>query len=106
MEFPFFIVTGARYGLSRCVKSMYLWRVNPYVEENKGKDKVRPYTCTEALYRPYGPIGGSRGIALPFLDYGTRKGEGSASRPGRSLPPGKTRYPLYRRLGGPQGRSG
>ena len=33
-------------------------------------------------------------------------GEGSASRPGRPLPPGKTRYPLYRRLGGPQGRSG
>ena len=33
-------------------------------------------------------------------------GEGSASRPGRSLPPGKTRYPLYRRLGGPKGRSG
>jgi hypothetical protein len=33
-------------------------------------------------------------------------GEGLASRPGRSLPPGKTRYPLYRRLGGPQGRSG
>jgi len=33
-------------------------------------------------------------------------GEGSASRPGRSLPLGKTQYPLYRRLGGPQGRSG
>ena len=33
-------------------------------------------------------------------------GEGSASLPGRSLPSGKTRYPLYRRLGGPQGRSG
>jgi len=33
-------------------------------------------------------------------------GEGSASRPGHSLPPGNTRYPLYRRLGGPQGRSG
>jgi len=32
--------------------------------------------------------------------------DGSASRPGRSLPPGKTLYPLYRRLGGPQGRSG
>jgi len=28
------------------------------------------------------------------------------SRPGRFLTPGKTRYPLYRRLGGPQGRSG
>jgi len=30
----------------------------------------------------------------------------SASHPGRSLPPVKTRYPLYRRLDGPQGRSG
>jgi len=33
-------------------------------------------------------------------------GEGSASGPGRPSPPGKTRYPLYRRLGGPQGWSG
>jgi len=32
--------------------------------------------------------------------------EWSAVRPGRTLPPGKTRYPLYRRLGGPQGQSG
>ena len=32
--------------------------------------------------------------------------EWSASRPGRTLPRGKTRYPFYRRLGGPQGRSG
>jgi hypothetical protein len=48
---------------------------------------------------------GSRGIALLFLDHGTRRGWGSASRPGRSLHPGKTRCPLYRRLCGPQGRS-
>jgi hypothetical protein len=48
----------------------------------------------------------SRGIALLFHDHGTRRAEGSASRPGRSLPPGKTRYQLYRRLDGPQGRSG
>ena len=49
----------------------------------------------------------SRGIALLFLDHGSRRGEGSASRPGRSVPPGKkTRYPLYRRLSGPQDRSG
>jgi hypothetical protein len=33
-------------------------------------------------------------------------GEWSAARPGRTLSPGKTRYPLYRRLGGHQGRSG
>jgi len=32
-------------------------------------------------------------------------GEWSAARPGHTLPPGKTRYPIYRRLGGPQGRS-
>jgi hypothetical protein len=49
---------------------------------------------------------GSRGIALPFLDHGTRRGEGSASRPARSLSPWMTRYPLYVRLGGPQARSG
>ena len=29
---------------------------------------------------------GSRGIALPFHDHGTRRGEGSASRPGRFTP--------------------
>jgi len=34
------------------------------------------------------------------------EGEWSAARPGRTLPLGKTRYPFYRRLGGPQGRSG
>ena len=33
-------------------------------------------------------------------------GEWSAARPGRTLPSGKTRYPFYSRLGGPQGRSG
>jgi len=32
-------------------------------------------------------------------------GEWSAACPGRTLPPGETRYPLYRRLGGPRGRS-
>ena len=31
--------------------------------------------------------------------------EWSAARPGRTLAPGKTRYPFYRRLGGPQGWS-
>jgi len=33
-------------------------------------------------------------------------GEWSAARPGRTLPPGKTRYTFYRRLVGPQDRSG
>jgi len=33
------------------------------------------------------------------------RGEWSVAQPGRTLPPGKTRYPFYRRLGGSQGRS-
>ena len=40
-----------------------------------------------------------RGIAILFHDGGTRRGEWSAARPGRTLPAGKTRYPFYRRLG-------
>ena len=50
---------------------------------------------------------GTRGIALLFHDHGTRRGWGLSITP-RPLfaPPGKTRYPLYRMLGGPQGQSG
>jgi len=33
-------------------------------------------------------------------------GVGCQRHPPAALPPGKTRYPLYRRLGGPQGRFG
>ena len=36
----------------------------------------------------------------------TEGGEWSAARPGRTLPPGKTRYPFYGRLGGPEDRYG
>jgi len=32
-------------------------------------------------------------------------GEWSAASPGRNFPQGKTRYPFYRRLGGPQDQS-
>jgi hypothetical protein len=42
----------------------------------------------------------------PFWTSALERGERSASRPGRFLPPEKTRYQLYRRLGGPQDRSG
>jgi hypothetical protein len=36
----------------------------------------------------------SRSIALPFHDHGTRRGEGLASRPGRSFTPGKDPVPI------------
>ena len=71
----------------------------------KVKIKVTPVQALRLCTDPTAHRG-SRGIALPFHDHGTRWCEGSASRPGRSLPPGKIRYLLYRRLGGPQGRSG
>ena len=64
------------------------------------------------FYRHWGyvqtvrPIGGVEVQLYPFMTTTLEGGEGSASRPGRSLPPGKTQYQLYRRLGGPQGRSG
>ena len=66
---------------------------------------MHPCTGTEALHRPYGPYGGVEVQLYPFMTTVLEGGEGSALRPGRSLPPGKTRYPLYRRLGGSQGRS-
>jgi len=57
-------------------------------------------------YRPGVAQRVGTGIALLFHDRGTRRGEWSATRPDRILPPGKNRYPFYRGLGGPQGRSG
>ena len=47
---------------------------------------------------------GSRGIALPFHDHSTRRGWGVSIMPRPLFTPRKD--PLYRRLGGPQGRSG
>ena len=49
---------------------------------------------------------GSRGIVLLFHDLGTRWGSVVSVMPQSPLPPRKTRYPLYKRLGGPQDRSG
>jgi hypothetical protein len=50
---------------------------------------------------------GSGAIALPFLEPLSQMWFGwSTPRPGRFTPGKQTRYPLNRRLGGPQGRSG
>ena len=47
-----------------------------------------------------------RGIGLLFYDHGTRRERVVSSTRRPTLPPEKTRYPLYRRLGRRQGRSG
>ena len=49
---------------------------------------------------------GSRVIALPFYDNGSRRGWGVTVTPWPLFTPGKTLCPLYRRLCGPQDRSG
>jgi len=49
---------------------------------------------------------GSRGIDLPFLGHGTRRGRGVSVTPRPLFTPITDLFPLYRRLGGPQGRSG
>jgi hypothetical protein len=49
---------------------------------------------------------GSRGIAYPFFNLGVRRGVGGQSHAAAALSPGKTRYPSYRWVGRPQGRSG
>ena len=48
---------------------------------------------------------GSRCIALLFLQPRRQMRVGGQRPAPAALPPGKTRYQLYRRLGGPQGRS-
>ena len=55
-----------------------------YVMEQAVIKKKKPFSITAAL----------------------EGGEWSAARPGRTLPPGKTRYLFYSRQGGPQGRCG
>jgi hypothetical protein len=49
---------------------------------------------------------GSRGIAVLFLNLGAILMVGGQRHAPAAGPPGRPQYPLYRRLCGPQGRSG
>ena len=73
----------------------------------EGKKKVK-CTLVQALRLCTGrtPYRESRSIALHFHDHGTRRGWGVSVTLRPLFTPGKTRYPLYRRLSGPQGNSG
>ena len=72
-----------------------------YVKKHVKKVKVK-----WSRYMPDVAQTVGRCIALLFHDRGTRRCEWSAARPGRTLPTGKPQCPFYRRLSGPQGRSG
>jgi hypothetical protein len=66
---------------------------------------VHPCTGTEALVQAVWPKGGVE-VLYSLMITALEGSEGTASHPGRYLPPGKTRYSFYKRLGWPQGRSG
>jgi hypothetical protein len=65
----------------------------------KGKGKVLPIPGHE------GPEGEQRYSCTLSLPLALEAGAWSTPRPGRFTPGKETRYPLYRRLGGPQSRS-
>jgi hypothetical protein len=67
---------------------MYSWNMLPY---KVTKSKVYTITGLAALK-------GGRGIALPILNLGTRRGGWSAPRPGR-FTPGKDPVPIVQEAG-------
>jgi hypothetical protein len=72
----------------------------------KGKaERIKSPCLIKAPHREN--ILGSGGIAPPFLISAQDGGEWSPSRPRHFTPRGRNpRYPLYRKVGGPQSRSG
>ena len=71
----------------------------PQSPTSKGKGKVLPITGHEGP--KWEQTYSSTLPSTLALD-----GVGSQHHTSAALPPGKTRYPLYKRLGGPQGRTG
>ena len=70
--------------------------------DNADRIKVKiKYTLVQALRLCTGRTAhwGSRSIALLFLYHVIRRGEGSVSRPGRSLPPRKDPVPIVQEAG-------
>ena len=80
-------------------------RVLKYIPENRSSRRVK-CTLVQALRLCTGCMAhrGSRGIALLFLDHGTRREWGVSVTPRPLFTAGNTWHPLYRRLGGPQGQ--
>jgi len=70
------------------------------------------YTATFPVLKTYPKVSSSLQTEYVFMPYqivavfGRLGGGTRFLRPSRTSPPGKTRYPLHRRLGGPQGQSG
>ena len=70
------------------------------VYKDKGKGKGHPITGQEGPEEEQ-----MQSSTLPSTSSLDGGGAGGQRHAPAALPPGKTRYPLYRKLGGPQGRS-
>jgi hypothetical protein len=98
------MVLSANWGLnwwqlsSNILTNKMYWVKYSKVKE-KVKGKINPRTGHE------GPEGEYRYSPTLSLTSALDRGGGKRHTPA-ALPPGKTRYPLYRRSGGPQDRSG
>ena len=100
----------------RCFVNVLSWNVGRelpllaawWVQKSVRGSRSAPMYYVQALRLCTGRTGhrGSRGITLLFLDHGTRRGWEVSVTPRPLFTPGKDRYLFYRRLGGPQGRSG
>jgi len=91
------------------VMEMQLLETFFYRYDRDGYDNLWMTMCKQSKVTPLQarlwPRGG-RGIALLFQDLGARRGWVVNVTPRPHFTPGKTRYPLYRRMGGLQSRSG
>ena len=105
MEFQQWMATG----LQKHNITLQTNNKSPFVQSHRRLERKK-IKCTpvQALRLCTGRTAhrGSTGIALPFHDHGTRREWGVRVTLWPLFTPGKTWYPLYRRLGGPQGRSG
>jgi len=84
-----------------CDKWAYWGGIGYYLHRFNKKVKVK-----WSHYRPGVAQRVDRGIALFFHDRDTRRGWVFSSTLRPHFTPGKTRYPFYRGLSGPHGRSG
>jgi hypothetical protein len=94
--------TASRHGRYLLPLCMLHWNYIHHIGSSdwqKGKGKVLPRTGHE------GPEGEQKYSSTLSLTSTLDEGGWSTPRPGRFTPGKETRFPLYRRLGGPQGRS-
>ena len=101
LAFYFHVLTTI-HGQTHIKRRLYSLRSHRFTNI---KGKVRVKFTLEQATKGRGVEGGVEVQFYTFFNPGTRWGGCQRYAP-RALPSGRTRYPLYMRLGGPQGRFG